>query len=266
VRVLKNIEIGSETTYTPLTIHGNSSALTTYGPLNARYYVNMWDNKFVSDASDNEWVFQSSESDNTFSTSTYIQAANSVCVVKEEFTNQFQDFYFQMIPRSYTAGSISKSVWELSSQPFDRMIYFHLDHLEDANSPRNFTHHLSWYLTDEAPIVGGGEGVRAWKKIGKLETGNRNGINMMTASYSVPYYSQQVLVPANMYMKLIFKFPYSIPTANLSWPAALEDYRDFRADLPILVVTSIRSGVFSTSKLSRGAINSISGTDYLKNE
>jgi len=267
VRVLKDIEIGSPSNFTSTPqVNGNSSALATYGPFNARYYTNIWDNKFVSDASDNQWVFQSDESENTLSTSTYNQLGNSVCVVKEEFTDQVQDTYFQMIPRSYLPGSVSKSVWELSSQPFDRMIYFHLDHLEDAGTPRNFTHHLSWYLTDVDPIVGGGEGVRAWKKIGKLETGNRNGINMMTASYSVPYYSQQVLVPANMYMKLIFKFPYSIPTANLSWPAASEDYRNFRADLPILVVTSIRSGLFSTGKFSRGPIDSISGTDYLKNE
>jgi len=272
LRVLKNIEIGSPSDFISVPdIIGNQSALVTHGPLNARYYVSIWDDKFVSDSEDNNWVFDSGDSDNTLNGSSFNQQTNSVCVVKESdlgYSNQVQDCYFVMIPRAYNATNPSKSVWELSSQPYDRMIYFHLDHLEDGGSPKNFTHHLSWYLTDQEQIVGGGESAttRAWKKIGKLETGNRDGINMMTASYSVPYYSQQVLVPANMYMKLIFKFPYSIPTANLGWPAASEDYRDYIVNLPILVVTSIRSGLFNTSKFSRGPIDSISGTDYLKNE
>ena len=269
IRFDKDVNIGKATIFsvneTAPNITGSFPTFTTYGPLNARYYTNLWDNKFVSDGDDNSWAYQDSDSTNSQETIDWTtHNNNSVSVVQEEYSGQGQDFYFQIVPRNYTATYVSTSIWELSSQPYDRMMYFHIDHRDGANPAVNLAHQLTWYLTDEAPLTG--SGTRRWKKIGKIETGNKNNQNMGTVTASYPYYSQQCLLPANMYMKLVFKFPYAFSgLITMTYPSE-NNYETWRRNLPMLVMTCIRSGIFKKNRESGASIEWNSNKDWLKND
>jgi len=221
----RTVNLGN-TNYTVNTDSG--STFSTLGFFAASYKTNVWDNTFNVDRVnnpdttllDNFWTRNVIPSDSFNDTS----SGDSVEVILASGTYS-QDSKFIFRPGSYTAKN-SISSWTNERKPYDRMFYFY-----NGVSDYHIIHDLSWYLSNDSQT--------AWKQIGHLETGNQNSYNqeiLATSSYATRYYSQSVLVPADMDFKIKFAFPFEY---SLSLATAT-------SSLPYFVVTSIRSGKWRT--------------------
>jgi hypothetical protein len=287
IRVEKTMEIGSPFIYatTPVTTGNTTAALFTYGPLYARYYTSMWDQFFVADPEDNDWEFKPLESDNTSDVQDRGMKTEQVRVVKDTISGQTQDCYFVIIPRSYSVLDRSRSVWDLDRKNYDRIVYFHYDHLKGSEAPffpdlmvsQNLPFQLTWYLTHE-PYNSQDEQdgtFRRWKKIGKVETFSIGDYDFEQSGVGVsPFFSQQVLVPAGMSLRFIFNFPYSM--ISIQGLAAQQtakfgtepNFKEYVKRMPIVAVTCIRSGSFKTNIESRTEIewDTNDSKDFLLND
>jgi len=206
----------------------SSSTFSVFGHLSARYTTNIWDNAFnvdrvnTEDTSllDNYWI----RSSNSILSNNDQGSTNSVNVILN--TGSFsQDMQLIFNPISYVSKD-SRSTWINAKKPYDRFFYFYT-----PPSEYSLIHNIRWYLSNDDQLN--------WKQIGHLETGNQNNYNTesgATSSYANRYYSQSVLVPANMDFRITISFPFDFVSNTI-----IATY-----SLPSVIFTSLRSGNWRT--------------------
>jgi len=245
---------------------GTSSSSYPIFQLNSR--GSYWDfifnpNKDVSeDENDNKWYKLTSSGPintlgNLLSTS---EARYKVNIYQQQKADRIdgtepQDARFRIAPWDYDADINNNNngpasiEYYVKSKSYDRIFYFYSDSYSIY-----MAHELSWYL---------GTTLTSWKKIGRVETGNKDNINNYYAtvdgypgsgtidfdvftSYQVRTYSHSVIVPAGMFFKFRLYFPYSF-TGSLvqDLPSPIWDY------CQSLVFTVLRSGRYALSNSTR---------------
>jgi len=199
------------------------------GSLNAQYKTSIWDNTFnvdridTGDTSllDNYWV----RNTNTTFTFNDDGATNSVNVILNSGTFS-QDAQFIFNPISYSSKD-SRSTWTNTKKPYDRFFYFYT-----PQSNYKLIHQIEWYLSNDDQLN--------WKQIGHLDTGNQDNYNQEsggTSSYATRYYSQSVMVPAEMDFKVKFSFPFDYTPDTTPAISSLQS----------VIFTVFRSGKWRTS-------------------
>lgn len=181
-----------------------SATLTTYNTFNARYQTNIWDSDFNTDKVDSDWVASGLSGDSARQGET----TNTVLVALST-TNQFKDFIFT-IKSPYT-NRTAKMAYSLTYKPYDRYLYFYND------GTNVITHNVEMFL-----LAVGLDPTDAnnWVKVGFITNGNQHnwnqGLGIINTNYQVKYYSQSLIIPANMIFKIKFSFPYDYAVANYS--------------------------------------------------
>ena len=268
---------------------GTSSSSYPIFQLNSR--GSYWDfifnpNKDVSDdENDNKWY----ELKRNGSITTLGDVVRyKVNIYKQQKTDRIdgtepQDARFRIAPWDYSSdinfsndGPASIEYY-VKSKSYDRIFYFYSDSYSIY-----MAHELSWYLgyLSNQDISDNKTIPSLWKKIGRVETGNKDNINnsyqigggypggegaidfSVFTSYQVRTYSHSVVVPAGMFFKFRLYFPYSF-TGSLvqELPATIWDY------CQSLVFTVLRSGRYTLGNSTRslqGVQEGISGkgSDY----
>jgi len=181
-----------------------SATFTTYNTFNARYQTNIWDNDFNPDRVDSTWTIIAEESARQSLTS------NTVLVTTESSsTNQFTSF--KLTIRTYTATT-AKATYLLSLKSYDRYLYIYND-----SYTWGISHQVElWLANKELYDINRNS---SWVKVGHLTNGNKpnyNNTGNSNDNYQIKTYSHSILVPANMYFKIVFKFPYAFSAPDQS--------------------------------------------------
>lgn len=204
----------------------SGSTFSILGNFETKNKTSLWDNSFNVDSSgptsqsDNYWHRLESVND-SFND---LSVSGGVRVFKNT-TDNSQDTQFMFMTDGYTTRDTISS-WVSARKPYDRIFYFH-----NESGGYHITHELSWYLSNDNGLN--------WKKIGISETGNLNNYNNesgATSSYAVRYYSNSVLVPANIDFKIKFAFK------NAFTP----DFSFGTMSAPYIVFSVLRSGIWRT--------------------
>jgi hypothetical protein len=213
-----------------------STTFSVHGSFETHFKTKLWDNSFNVDragatgVSDNYWS-KLEDPENSFNDTS--ESTGVRVFLNSSFDTQDSEFMF--ITNGYTAKNTVSS-WVSNKRPYDRIFYFY-----NNSYGYHITHELSWYLSNN-----GGDN---WKKIGIVETGNQDSYNQefgATVSYASRYYSNSVLVPSDMDLKIRFRFRNSF-TPDVSFGTS---------SAPSVIFAVLRSGKWRTD-ISSDSISNI---------